>query len=65
MLLKNQVQDNTEVVNHLPIYVLCRRGIDSQVAVQKLNSAGLYDVKNIKGGLVAWSKEVDKNFPIY
>jgi len=48
----------------LPVYVLCRRGNDSQLAVRLLASNGIPS-KNILGGLLSWHKEVDKDFPIY
>ena len=48
--------------------MLCRRGNDSQVAVQKLKNI-LDDpklkVQDIVGGLYAWSKHIDNDFPIY
>lgn len=48
------------------VYTLCRRGIDSQEAVKVLKSNGVTGtVKNIDGGLLAWSNVIDKNFPVY
>ncbi|CAG0881368.1 unnamed protein product [Darwinula stevensoni] len=52
----------------LPVYVVCRKGNDSQKAVKLLE--GLLkdkniDLKDIKGGLHAWTREVDSSFPIY
>ena len=49
----------------LPIYVLCRRGVDSETASAFLVENGLDYVFNITGGLVAWSNDVDASFPIY
>ncbi|KAI8824822.1 adenylyltransferase [Fimicolochytrium jonesii] len=49
----------------LPIYIICRRGNDSQLAVQKLKQEGFQDVKDIVGGLTAWTREVDGAFPVY
>lgn len=48
-----------------PVYTLCRRGNDSQLAHQILIKNGLNNVKNIKGGLVEWSSKVDNDFPLY
>ena len=48
-----------------PVYVLCRRGIDSVAAAQLLLDAGLRDVINIEGGLTAWHATIDDVFPIY
>jgi len=52
----------------LPLYVVCRRGNDSQLAVRKLQSFFSdmsVNIKDIVGGLTAWSNDVDENFPIY
>ena len=50
------------------VIVVCRRGNDSQLAVNALQEA-LKDsnlvIKDIKGGLTAWAKQVDKDFPVY
>lgn len=54
--------------NQTPIYVVCRRGNDSQIAaarLQKLLTDSNIDVKDITGGLHAWTKNVDPEFPIY
>jgi adenylyltransferase/sulfurtransferase len=48
-----------------PVYVLCRRGIDSVRATELLLQAGVSDVFNIAGGLEAWKSNVDNNFPSY
>jgi adenylyltransferase/sulfurtransferase len=53
-----------------PVYCLCRRGIASSEATRILVEAtkshpGIFSPKNIRGGLVAWSNEVDPSFPIY
>ena len=53
-----------------PIFCVCRRGIYSAEATRMLNDIAQYNpklhsVRNIRGGLEAWSKEVDSSFPIY
>ncbi|RPB23805.1 hypothetical protein L211DRAFT_786333 [Terfezia boudieri ATCC MYA-4762] len=62
--------------NHkTPIYIVCKRGNDSQVAVRHLKTylasrqngdgkvgGGIWD---IKGGLVKWAWDVDASFPEY
>lgn len=50
-----------------PVYFICRHGNDSQLAVRKLKTTPGYAgvVQDIKGGLTAWSKEVDLAFPEY
>ena len=65
----------------MPVYVVCRRGNDSQIAVQLLKDyfekqslsggpGGPGDalsivVKDVVGGLSLWTDEVDSQFPKY
>jgi len=51
--------------NQLPIYVVCRRGIASVSGTEKFLNFGIKNVKNIDGGITAWNKKVDPNFPLY
>ncbi|EPS61089.1 hypothetical protein M569_13711, partial [Genlisea aurea] len=55
--------DETGVVGGL--YVICRRGNDSQRAVEFLHKVGLSCAKDIIGGLESWAKDVDPTFPTY
>lgn len=50
----------------LPIYVVCRRGNDSQIAVQHMRSK-LPEriIKDLDGGLYSWHYKVDQEFPLY
>lgn len=47
------------------VYVVCRRGNDSQLAVRHLADKLNVKSKDILGGLHAWSREIDTNFPMY
>ncbi|BBN18879.1 adenylyltransferase and sulfurtransferase [Marchantia polymorpha subsp. ruderalis] len=47
------------------IYVVCRRGNDSQKAVQFLRSEGFSSAVDVVGGLESWAKDVDERFPFY
>ncbi|XP_076311695.1 ubiquitin-like activating enzyme 4 isoform X1 [Tachypleus tridentatus] len=50
------------------VFVICRRGNNSQRAVQLLEPklADLnVNIRDIKGGIQAWAEEVDTTFPIY
>uniref|UniRef100_A0A182JW94 Adenylyltransferase and sulfurtransferase MOCS3 homolog n=1 Tax=Anopheles christyi TaxID=43041 RepID=A0A182JW94_9DIPT len=53
----------------LPVYVVCRRGNDSQLAVQHLvpmfRERNLPAPRDLIGGLHAWTKTIDPSFPIY
>lgn len=52
-------------------FVVCRLGNDSQIAAEALRSVDSgnttvpHVVKDLVGGLRAWSKEVDPEFPMY
>ena len=45
--------------------VFCKAGTRSTRALELLVSAGFKKVKNLKGGINAWAKEVDNDLPIY
>ncbi|KAJ3613040.1 hypothetical protein NHX12_019296 [Muraenolepis orangiensis] len=49
----------------LPVYVICKLGNDSQKAVQLLEKMDDITVKDICGGLMAWSQKIDLTFPQY
>jgi molybdopterin/thiamine biosynthesis adenylyltransferase/rhodanese-related sulfurtransferase len=45
--------------------VFCKAGTRSARALELLVSAGFRKVKNLKGGINAWAREVDPSLPIY
>ncbi|MBI4761481.1 MAG: molybdopterin-synthase adenylyltransferase MoeB [Chloroflexota bacterium] len=45
--------------------VFCKGGTRSARALELLASAGFKKVKNLKGGINAWAREVDPSLPIY
>ena len=47
------------------IVVHCRSGGRSAKAVEYLQSQGYTGAKNLKGGVLAWSAEVDPSMPTY
>lgn len=52
----------------LPVYIVCRRGNDSQKAVLKLRKeldSLPVTIKDVSGGLTAWVNQVDPEFPQY
>ncbi|XP_076959694.1 adenylyltransferase and sulfurtransferase MOCS3-like [Bidens hawaiensis] len=61
------VQESNGTVDGLDagLYVVCRRGNDSQRAVQLLHNKGFTFAKDIVGGLEAWARDVDQKFPTY
>ena len=53
-----------------PIYVVCRLGNDSQTVVRQFKKMGLSEggkrwIGDIEGGLTAWRRQVDPEFPDY
>lgn len=48
-----------------PLAVHCRTGARSARAVKLLQGAGFQNVYNVKGGLTAWSEEIDPSVPKY
>ncbi len=45
--------------------VFCKSGTRSKRALELLVSAGFRKIKNLKGGINAWAREVDPTLPIY
>ena len=55
-----EIDENRETV------MQCKSGMRSSQAVQALQRAGFKgDLKNLKGGITAWSNEVDPKVPKY
>lgn len=63
--IQNTSEDNVQEFPTMPIYVICRRGIDSTTATRLLMDHGFLNVFNIEGGLNAWRTECDSDFPSY
>lgn len=47
------------------IVVYCHHGIRSQHAIARLRSLGFTNLRNLSGGIDAWSREVDSALPRY
>jgi len=47
------------------IVLFCKAGTRSARALEVMLSAGFRKIKNLKGGINAWAREVDPNLPIY
>ena len=45
--------------------VMCRSGMRSAQALELLTSAGFRRVKNLRGGINAWAREVDSSLRVY
>jgi adenylyltransferase/sulfurtransferase len=55
----NELDSADEIVAH------CKSGMRSAKAVDFLKQAGFRKVRNMKGGILAWSDKVDPNVPKY
>lgn len=55
----------TELDSADDMIVFCKGGTRSARALELLSSAGFKKVKNLKGGINAWAKDVDTSLPIY
>ncbi|XP_058790258.1 adenylyltransferase and sulfurtransferase MOCS3-like [Phymastichus coffea] len=65
-IVKKEI-DNMDA-NLCDVFILCRRGNDSQKAVKILKksfSNSNLKIKDIAGGIHAWTHNIDPNFPIY
>lgn len=47
------------------VVIYCRSGARSAEACKLLQQEGFSDVKNLEGGLLAWSQEIDPSIPQY
>jgi len=54
-----------EIPRDVPVYVLCHGGVRSGRVVEFLRGQGLGNVTNVRGGIAAWSAEVDASVPTY
>jgi len=48
-----------------PVVLLCHRGIRSARALEFLRSAGFTRLRHLRGGIEAWSRDVDPQVPRY
>lgn len=72
--LSSAISQSVQIDEPTPIYIVCRRGNDSYIAARALRRAILAKegastsdriIADVKGGLVAWSRELDGEFPVY
>jgi len=62
----NQVPNRIEEINPEPKTVIfCHHGIRSQQVAFFLQHAGLENVYNLRGGIDAWAREIDKEMATY
>ncbi len=62
----NELSSRTgELQPEQEIVIYCRSGVRSAKAVRILQGAGFRKVKNLVGGILAWSDEIDPSMPKY
>lgn len=54
-----------EIPGDVSLCVLCHSGVRSAAAARFLAGAGFDDVRNVRGGIAAWSAEIDASVPSY
>ncbi len=59
MSAQDKIKDDVDVV------LMCRSGQRSAAAVDALQKAGFDNLYNLKGGILAWSREIDNTIPQY
>lgn len=55
----------TELDPNVQYYIHCKSGVRSMKALQFLRGQGFKYLKNVKGGILAWSEEIDSSVPRY
>jgi len=55
----------SELPKSQAIVVHCKSGVRSERAIQMLREAGFTNLKNLKGGILAWQKEIDNSLELY
>jgi len=55
----------SELDSAAEIVLICKAGTRSTRALEILHSAGFRKIKNLKGGINAWAREVDRSLPVY
>ncbi|MEX1045492.1 MAG: molybdopterin-synthase adenylyltransferase MoeB [Chthoniobacterales bacterium] len=54
-----------EIPRDVPVYVMCHGGVRSGRVVEFLRGQGFAKAVNVRGGIGAWSAEVDASVPVY
>lgn len=63
--LVNIPLETASVAKNKPVYMLCRVGRRSAMAVKKLEEAGFDNVYNIVGGITEWKEKFAPDMEIY
>ncbi len=55
----NELNQNKDIV------IICKSGVRSAKVCEYLYDNGFLNLKNVSGGINAWSKEIDGTIPLY
>jgi adenylyltransferase/sulfurtransferase len=62
----NTVLEKAEkITKDKPVILYCKTGVRSAKAIQALREKGFTNLYNLKGGITAYAKEIDKSLPVY
>lgn len=54
-----------EIDQQQDVVIVCHHGVRSQQVAYYLHSAGYENLYNLRGGISAWSHEIDTSLPTY
>jgi rhodanese-related sulfurtransferase len=54
-----------EIPRDRPVVVFCHAGVRSARLIARLQATGYTNLINMKGGINAWSKDIDPSIPRY
>lgn len=54
--LDDVLRRSAQIPKDEPVVVYCKRGIRSQIAIQKLEQCGFRNLINLRGGMEAWKR---------
>lgn len=60
------VEEASRISRDKPVVIHCRSGARSAAAIRELeNRFGFTNLSNLKGGILAWSKEIDPSLQVF
>jgi len=65
IVLGDLLARQAEVEDEKDVVIMCRSGQRSGAAVNALQQQGFTNLYNLKGGITAWSREIDTSVPTY
>lgn len=63
--LNTILEHKDKIARDKPVVVHCKGGVRSAKAIRALEEEGFTNLVNLKGGIVAYAKEIDVSMPVY